>query len=60
METPPCTAWTCPSSEEPAPNGTTGARCFAAIATMALDLVGVGGKDDDVGGAGTCHDSPWL
>ena len=59
-ETPPATALTCPSSDEPAPNGTTGARCRAATFTTSLTSSVLSGKTTTSGWPGGCHDSLWL
>ena len=46
---PPRMAWTCPSSDVPAPNGITGTPKRALIAHDLDDFVGRAGKADDVG-----------
>ena len=46
---PPRRAWTCPSSDVPAPNGTTGTPKRALIANDLDDFLGRGGEADDVG-----------
>ena len=48
IETPPSTALTCPSSDEPAPNGTIGAPTRARRAEHSADLVGRERIDDDI------------
>ena len=51
METPPCSAWTCPSSEVPVPNGIMGQRCFAHRRTIRATSSVLSGKTTMSGGA---------
>jgi hypothetical protein len=60
IDTPPDIAFTCPSSDEPAPKGTIGAPYGAAAATMPHTSSVLVGKTTISGSAGGCHDSPWL
>src|SRR5688572_9034865 len=60
IETPPLTALTCPSSDDPAPNAITAAPWRAAALTMALTSSVVSGKTTTSGAPGACHDSLWL
>lgn len=60
IEIPPCIALTWPSSEEPMPNGTIGARCREAACTIALTSSVLTGKTTASGAPAACHDSPWL
>ena len=46
IETPPWIGLTCPSSDEPAPNGTTGQRCAAQARDDGLDGLVAVGEDD--------------
>ena len=48
-QTPPCSAWTWPSSEVPAPKGTSGAPWRAHTPTMRRGLLGARRVDDRVG-----------
>src|SRR5262245_48870978 len=57
---PPRVAWTCPSREVPAPNGTTGICRRALIARIAATSSVECGKQTTSGAAGVWYDSPWL
>ena len=58
--TPPLKALTCPSSDDPMPKGTIGARWRAATFMIALTSPVPVGKTTTSGAAWSCHDSPWL
>ena len=49
MQTPPCSASTCPSSDVPAPNGTIGHFAAGADANDRADFVGRYRERDEVG-----------
>jgi hypothetical protein len=57
IDTPPLIALTWPSSDDPAPKGTTGAPWHAAIFITALTSSVVSGKTTTSGSPGSCQDS---